>query len=307
MITIASRQNAENNLRRQASARRVYSDAKVLTAIQFFLMVALPIIGSVIVVVYPGMKSSVAAAAILAMLVDVALLERSQKKLLRKGALLQEAFDCDVLEIEWNPFFVGRKVEEEEVYKNSRRYSSHAQKNKNAPLRDWYPLAASSLPIHLGRIICQRANLWYDCELRRRVGIWALGLSLFLLALFFVFGAAVHMSMEDWVLRVLAPAMPIVAWGLKEHYKQQDAAAALKQLFEAADDLWAEAKKKKNTAAEIAKFALRSREFQTAIFLRRSTSPPIFDWIYRMLRASLEENMNESAEEMVSQVANAND
>lgn len=294
---IGTIQNLAHNVQRIAAARRAYSDAKLLVAVQMILLVAVPVLGSIAVLFAPGGKAMLATASIAITILDIAMVDRLQRNFLRLGALFQEEFDCEVLQIPWDPFLIGRRPAPEDILV---RASNLLASPSSAALRDWYP-DVSKVSIEFGRVICQRTNLWYDAQLRKRYSYCALGIAIVLSVFLVLVGTASGLPFDEWVLRVFAPALPILSWGLKEYYRQRDAADALTKLFDAARELWDDALARKRKSA----LERRCRELQTAIFQRRSITPPIFDWLYQLMRPRLEDRMNANAETMIEEALQA--
>jgi len=58
---------------------------------------------------------------------------------------------------------------------------------------------------------------------------WILGITIGLSLLLMAFGILGRLTIESFVLTVLAPAAPIVIWGLREYYRQRDAADRRRQ------------------------------------------------------------------------------
>ena len=117
--------------------------------------------------------------------------------------------------------------------------------------------------------------------------------------LLFTFGVIRGLSLENFVLTVLAPAAPIIIWGVREYVRQRDATEVLDRVRSEAETLWERAK---TGACSQAECAAQSRQFQNAIFERRSVSPVIFDWVYKIQRNRLEDQMNWGAEEFVREI-----
>lgn len=43
-------------------------------------------------------------------------------------------------------------------------------------LKDWYPKEVAALALPLARLVCQRANCWWDANLRRKYANWLLAI-----------------------------------------------------------------------------------------------------------------------------------
>jgi hypothetical protein len=287
---IAQHQNEADRIRLMRARARTYDLAELLMYLQLSLTVVIPVAGSILSLFVPEAKAYVAAFSLVVLVLDVVVLDRWQKALLKRAARLGERFDCDVLELSWDSFVVGEEVELEEVLRLANSYSGDEEKLKN-----WYPVAAAEVPIHLGRIICQRTNLRYDSQLRRNYST-LLGIAVgALFAVLLVAGLIRNQTLIDWVLQ-LTPLTPILSWSVREFYRQRDAAEQLEQLLKAASKLWADAT---SGGIDDAACKIRSREFQGAIYAKRVQNPLIPPFVYRSARSRLEKEMNAAAVEYV--------
>jgi len=102
-MSIDKRQNSSLNLKRLAAQRRLYSEAKNIMYVQFLIsiiaVVLLSILGNILsekYVVYITLFS------ILLLLLDEIFLSRKRESITYSAALIQEEFDCDVLDIPKN-------------------------------------------------------------------------------------------------------------------------------------------------------------------------------------------------------------
>jgi SMODS-associating 4TM effector domain len=296
MNHILTLQNAEPQLRLLRARRYTYLIGKRLLSLQVFLTVGVPVIGALGVLFWPNLKAYVAIASLVIAILDVTLFDRVQRTLRKRAATMQEQFDCIVLELPWEKFTVGAKLEPETIHAAASKHLGGADDPK---LRDWYPAVVGDVPLYLARIICQRTNLWYDAKLRRQYGASVLGGTIALTVLLFIFGLIGGLTLESFVLTVLAPAAPIIIWGVREFFRQRDATDVLDRVKSEAEALWDRAKTGGCTEPDC---TAQSRQFQNAIFERRSTSPLIFDWIYKIQRSGLEEQMNIGAQELVREI-----
>jgi hypothetical protein len=296
MNNIPSAENEEPQIRLLRARRWIFANGERLLWIQLILTVGVPVIGSLLSLKWPEAQGIVAFASLSIAVLDVTLFDRLQQEIRLTTAKTQEQFDCAVLDLPWNTFAVGSKVDPETIHDASKKY------NKGRPdseLVDWYPTVVGNVPLHLARIICQRTNLWYDSKLRRRFGGWALTITVSLSLLLTAFGIARKVSLDSFVLTVMAPIAPILIWGVREYFRQRDAAGALESLKLEAESLWERAKAGQCTDAEC---TIESRQFQNAIYEMLRRNPTIFGWIYKHLRESLEDQMKHGADEFVNQL-----
>ena len=292
---IATRQNAPENLRLLAAQRVFYASAKQTATIQVWIAGLTPILGAVLAALYPKAAGWAAVAGIGAALSDVLWLDPKQTDWRRCGANTQEKFDCTVLALERNEALEGQCPTIEEIYAASQEYVA----NENSPIADWYPKKAANVSLSQGRLVCQRSNLWWDSELRRRYRGWIVVSISIIIAGCFCFGFEQQWTLDHFVLAFLAPLTPALMWAGREWKRQTEGASNLDRLRETTEQLWGQMLKGNLSEAEL---TLRSRTLQDAILVGRRERATVFDWVYRRLRNKQEKQMNVGAEEMISQI-----
>lgn len=271
----------------------IYRRAKSVQAWGLVISLGFPIAGLIASAVFIPLKPFIALAALLFSFLEVLAVDRWQRTQLKNAAKLQEDFDCTVLKMEWNSFLVGRRLDPEDVFADSRRKLSDKDEQR---LINWYPLVVKELPLYLARLVCQRTNLWYDSALRKRYRYVLLTGCALLIAVAAGISLAIDPNMTTFVLSMLAPMTPVIIWALREGNRQVATCEQLDRLNEEVKKLW---DRSRSGAAE-AEISVRSRELQDAIFNHRSTSPLIFDWVYNLLRKEMEDRMNAGAEHWVN-------
>jgi SMODS-associating 4TM effector domain len=291
-------QNQDSQLKLLRARTQTYARASALMVFQLGLTVVVPVIGAISAMFRAELKPYVAAASLMIIVVDILLLDRYQKVLTKRAAKIGEQFDCSVLEMPWDQFTVGDKVEAEDIHSAAKTYAS---RHNDSALRGWYPEAVGTVPLHLARIICQRTNLRYDSRLRRSFGFIIKVGSYCLVIALVVSGLIQNLSMTAWVL-TLAPATPILAWAGREYYRQFDTAEVLDSLMKEAKKLWVDTLAGRCTVDHCLR---TSREFQNAIYNRRANSPLVLPFLYRFKRLTLEDEMNEGAAEFIREYKNS--
>lgn len=297
MNQIPARQNEEPQLRLLRARKRILDDASAWLMIQFGLTVVMPMGLTLLGLALPQIRPWAAAAALGVTLIDVLILDRMQRHRIRLSAKIAEAFDEAVLEVPWNALVGGKRAPYPEIAAAERRWARWGGTDER--LRDWYPVAAGRPPLHLGRIICQRTNLWYDGELRRHYGRWLIGLGLGLPLILLVVAGVAGLTIDSFVTTVLAPAAPILTWSAREFYRQKDAADAQETLRGEAETLWEKAKTGQCSEADC---GVQARELQNAIYLRRAGTGLIFPGLYRHRRKAMETAMNDAAEGYIAEL-----
>lgn len=294
MNSIPANQNQDKSLSLLRARRRLYNVAKRYQGVVVSVTLLLPIVSLCVASFAPVAKAYVAAAALLFGVCEVIFLDRWHKGLMKTAAKLQEDFDCDILEMRRNEFLEGGPLDPEEVYDlSAEKFSPKGEQQ----LRDWYPVAVGNVPLHVGRILCQRENLLYDGKVRITYSRLLRGGLLVLIAGLGVYSIAVGLKVEAFLLTVLAPATPILNWTLREFFRQRDTVETLERLKSESQKLWKRAVEGMplNEAAE------RSRELQDAIYNHRVASPLVFDFLYRFRRDGLEAQMNAGADHLVAE------
>lgn len=291
---ITTLQNEETQLKLLRARTQLYSYASRVLVAQLILTLLLPALGAILVIFVPAARPYVAAIALIITGLDVLVLDRRQKLLIKQAAKIGESFDCAVLALPWDRFNAGEPLEVEDVHAAARAYS---MRHDDSALKDWYPTAVAAAPLHLARIICQRANLRYDSQLRRSYGKIIATIASAILLVLLAGGLIQDLKLTDWVL-TMAPASPILTWAAREYYRQNDTANSLEEHLKAAKVLWSRALAGECDAD---KCLSQSREFQNAIYYRRASSPLIVPFLYRFKRLQLEDDMNQAATDFLKE------
>ena len=296
MNTIPQEQITQKQLDRLAAQRQLYSDAKRIQAVLITLSVPCVIVLTLLAAVLPQLRVYVAFWGIFVTLLDIVVFTPQQKSLQEKAAKIQQLFDCDVLQIDWSKLNSGSRPEPEAVVAASSR---HKGIDPNySKLQDWYPVSVGQLTIHLARLICQRCNCWWDAQLRRRYAVLGLITIVGLTVIVFLVGLIGGLTLEKFFLVVLAPLIPAVVLGIRQHIEHTEAAARLDKLKERSEELWNQAIRRRLTPQEVTE---ESYKLQNEIYDNRKRNPLIFNWIYRRLRKQQEEQMNRGAEELIEE------
>lgn len=291
MTTIAERQLRPAMLRLIRARTLVYERAKRCQALVLGLNLLLPVASAAAAAFMPEARPAIALVAVLLGIFDVTMIDSWMKSRLKVGAKLQEEFDSEVLDIDWNEFVAGAKVDAEDTFDDGQRTLSDAEEKR---LRDWYPPVVAEVPIEVGRLICQRENLVYDSGLRlayRRILFWSV-------IVFVGVASAISLAINPTFISVvlaLVPAAPALTWALRENKRQGDTIETLTRLKAEAEKLLKETIRR----TDVAEARRRSRELQDAIFGHRLTSTLVFGWLYNRLRPRLESKLTDGVEHWV--------
>src|SRR2546429_7322325 len=162
MNRIPEVQNQEAQLERLRAQRYLYSCSKIVLGAQAILSGPVALAWSLAVLLSPQLKGIAALWVLVVFLCDFTWLTRLQEAWRERAAKIQELFDCDVLELPWNSVKAGIPPTPEEIHGNADKYIR--ADDGSTPVENWYPPAVGALPLGVARIVCQRANCWWDAE-----------------------------------------------------------------------------------------------------------------------------------------------
>ena len=288
--SIPQRQNEEQFLRLLRARSRVYQRARVLQVMQLLGVVLLPVVMSIVGLIWPGSGPAIALTSLIIAVADTGWLDRAQRREIKTSAVISEEFDCELLEIPWNDPLVGRRIAPEDL-----KQAALSWRRGDDKLGNWYPEEVGNAPLSIARALCQRTNCWYDQSLRQLYG------SQLLLVVAGVFGVllfvsvVVGSSVREWIAGVLTPAAPPLIWCLREYFRQQDAIGMARDAQVRAEDLC-----QAFSRGETEQAVTRSRQVQDAIYIRRSSSPLIFPFLYSRRRPQMEQLMRSGASDSLT-------
>lgn len=293
---IAAKQNDEEQINLLAAASRIYGRAKLLMAVQFTLTVPAALASALLMAWQPTWKVWLTFFSITVTLLDALCLTRALARFKKRGAVVQQMFDCAVFDLPWPTLRCGPRVDSEDILADAQDQLRNPKARNGLP--DWYPPSVKALPLSLARLICQRASLWWDLRQRDRVrGALTAILSVLAIAIFLI--ALVRGdTVQQMILTVYVPLAPAIVWILREIIAQRDAIQADERGLAAVEALWKQAMERRLDDAEALN---QSQLVQDALFDNRSRSPLVFDWIYHLLRKRKQQQMEFKAEELVKE------
>ncbi len=294
--TIPQAQNEPQQLERLGAYSQLYLDAKRLMGIHMLLSVPLVLVGVLVVAAFPNLQIYVALWGGLVTLLGLFFLTPTQKNLQRQAAKVQQLFDCDLFQLNWQDFHnIGQPPDPEVIYRADRRYRKINPTYER--LKDWYP-DVGQLPLPLARLVCQRTNCWWDADLRRRYASWVIMLVSIFAVVVLLVGLIGGLTLESFFLVVVAPLIPALVLGITQYRDNMEAANRLDQLRDKVNDIWQRAMHSQETPDTLYQYSI---QLQDAIFKNRAASPLIFNWFYRRLRDENQDLMNKTAEDLVNE------
>jgi hypothetical protein len=223
--------------------------------------------GPLLILFRPETQAALGAAAGAWLFISRLILRPIVNRLIERGALALEQFDCFVLRLPWNRAY-GPALAEEEVIGSAARASYSGK---------WYP-DVSTAPRRIAVLICQRSNVVWS---RRQHDLYANIVSsaafTWLLA-GIVIASATAITLDAYLITVGLPSLPALLDALEIRIANTDTARKRRQLEHALDAALAEPSAGNSDDESM----LRSMQDQILEF--RRTSPLIPQLLYRWLR-----------------------
>lgn len=286
----------------QAAAQTLYGRAGRLFYAQFWLGVVVPVLLALANLLLPQFRVAQATRVAIAgwfalygllmMLLDEFWIDARQQVLKRNAATLQETFDAELFQLPWNATRVNTRLDPSDVSNAAREFLNSKSAHR---AMNWYAPVVGDTPIELGRLICQRINLWWDSKLRSRYRSGLIGFAVVLAVLGLLVAKALVLNIDGFLIGMMTVA-PAIRWALREAKRHGAALETLERLSLRAADLQRGVLEKRVDSAAVTN---ASRELQDAIYDHRSSAPIGVDWIYRRLRSEFESGMRVNADEIV--------
>jgi hypothetical protein len=298
MNSIPQEQNTQRQLERLAAQRQLYSEAKALQVINVIISVPLVIAWSILVAILPQMAVYAGLWGLSVTFLDILVFSRIQKSTQEKAAKIQQLFDCEVLQFNWSSLNCGIRIEPETIIDAYTRFKGKV--SNYSKLQDWYPVSVGQLPIHQARIICQRSNIRWDAQLRRRYSSWIIIVLVALTIIVFLIGLIGGLTLQKFLLAVLAPLTPAFVFGLRQYTEHNEAATRLDRLRENTEALLQGVISGRFTPQDMER---ESYSLQAQIYDNRRRSPLIFEWLYSRFRLKDEKQMIKGAEALIQELS----
>ena len=275
-MSIQDRQNRPESLQKLEAVTFLYHRAKQAHSLGVFLVI---LVGSLMLVVFIAKNETfsnvVTFAAMLTWFLDQIALRAWERTLKKEAAIIQEEFDCFVLDLPW-PKYKGLS------HPTPDRIKHLASKARNAPkivdkLKDWYTPDAIPDDPHQARVHCQRMNCWWDVSLRRKwkaflkIIVWCFVAATILVAI--VTGITVAK-----LTALAASNLRLLAWGASEIGEQTAAINQIDGIHRYVSTLSSEERISPTVC----------RQIQDEIFEHRCSNPPVPNWLYRLNRDNQE-------------------
>ena len=292
---IVARENLPKNIERLAAQREIYYRAKQLFGLQLFLTIIVTLFLTIVGLVFSYFGLNIdwlrGIYGVLITFADLFLIN-TLNKLRQKAAAIQESFDCDVLNLEWNKVIVGDEPLIEDVKKYSAKHLSRVKSFDE--LKNWYAETIAAVDGTAAKIICQRSNFSYDYAIRSNFLFAIAGGALTILILLISFALFENLTLRSFFLTVILPFMPVLTLSAKLYNDHNSSIKNLESLKSNLNTLWSSV-----LSGAAANSDATIRQIQDKIFLNRKSNPLIPELIYNRLRPKLEAEMYYGVDELV--------
>jgi hypothetical protein len=280
MVEIDAAETSELNRYRMAAKESFYGSATKAMEWGWWGSLAFAVLGPVALFAYPDAGSYVGAGAGLWIFITRLGLEPLARERKLNGVCAQEAFDCDVLGIDWNRSLAAPLAPEE--------IRGAAGEVDFAAKRDsWYPVG-EPVDWPTSVLICQRSNAVWAWRQHRSFSHLLKIAAIALAGLGVVFALAEGASLGRYLVTLGLPSLPAALELIELIGRHRWAAERRQQTNEELEALIARGDAR----------AIQIREFQDQLFLLRRDEPNVPERFYRHVREDYERDMRFGASQM---------
>ena len=275
-MSVHERQNKQWSIDRLVAQRLLYSYAKIVEnwRLVSMLVVAVLLLCGLAV----GPISQVAPAIIVFLwFVDQVALVPLAGRMKKEAAIIQEDFDCFVLDIPWPEHRGVERPTQDRVDELARKGKKKASVTKC--LEDWY--GKDDIPAEelAARLHCQKVNCWWDGRLHKKWIVSICFALLVTLGVCLLVAVLVDVALLEVVL-VAAAALRLLAWLWMEIQAQLVSKRRMEKLHRYLS--LADTQARQMNLCDV-------RLVQATIFEHRGSGPMVPDWFYHLKKRQLDE------------------
>lgn len=216
---------------------------------------------------------------------------------LQKAVTIQEQFDVDLFDLEWNYSLAGHKVAPEDIHTSANRVRKGRQLDR---LRNCYPDVDGAVwPLNV--LLCQRANAVWGRRGHHRYAylIASLGLTWFIAGI--VMAIIAHVTLAGYLVKVFLPSQPAFL-DTVDLFRGHHGLSLEKESLE--NDITALWEKGVGNLVDVTK--QDCRKFQDQMFRLRQSGMQIPQVVYLAFRKQDEKAMRAASARLLSSVPNSN-
>jgi hypothetical protein len=282
MNNIKLNQELPQNMKFLKAQRVIYANAKKIYRLQLTITILVVVILNVIKLIQKSFTSIdltpyIALVSVSITLFDLLFLSGYLSKFKTNGAKVQELFDCNVYDMEWNETNSGDKPENWIIEEAENKYHH----NPKAPLSNWYHIELDGLNQQDAVLRCQETNLEYDRKLRYHFKNDCLIICLAIVVLSFATATIINASLQGYLTNFIAPTLPLIVILIKLVIDNDKAVKSLEEVRKAA-------RKLRNAGGILSMTQLR--QVQDKLYCSRKDSSLIPENYYEYRRSKLEQS-----------------
>ena len=293
---IVELQNRPENIKMLKAMRHLYSKVGKLTKYYFIFCVLFPI---VISFAKPFISSEdyqvlfhfMIAYNLLSLMAGL-WLECKIKKERVLAAKIQQQFDCNVFELQWNRYTFGAQPSLEDI-------NSNAKSSNDEDFLNWYDRDVDIVDRMLAVIICQRINLTYDVALRKKFLCSLTIISIIILIIILGIAFYEDEGLRTTIVFVAVPLIPVIRWFFSTRKANSDNIEKCERIKKIIDDYLEEYRNNGIVFSDI-----DLCEIQNCIYDHRKTAFKIPDFIYNKMRSNQEEATHITVGELITRYIN---
>lgn len=294
MNTINLTQSSKENMDLLYAQAHLYNRIKNFSNINFIISIIVPIILSITAAVlksklgFPQEKLSaflgIYGLVVLTLNVCLNGYIASERK---KAATIQEMYDCNVLRVSWNDLKVVKRIPRDTVFRAASYYLNRPEKaSKRFGSEGWYVNKKYDAPQHVMALLCHGKNVGWDTSLRQKLNaIYICGMSVSFVSLI-LYAVYMDAKLND-VLFYLVFTLPLLRYFLIQFLDNRKSRDRSQKLKEYIDKEISDIKISGIINDDALNYKLRT--IQDEIFVHRSSSPSVPNYIHLKMKRSNEE------------------
>lgn len=302
MNTINLTQSSKENMDLLYAQAHLYNRIKRFSNINFIISIIVPIMLSVTAAVLKS-KTGIPQEKISAYLGMYGLIVLTLNVVLngyisserKKAATIQEMYDCNVLRVKWNDLKVGKEIPRDTVFRAASYYLNRPEKaKKRFGDEGWYINKKYAAPQHVMALLCHGKNFGWDTSLRQKLNaIYICGMSISFISLI-LYAVYMDAKLNDLLFYVVF-TLPLLRYFLIQFLDNRKSRDRSQKLKEYIDREISDIKISGIIDDDALNYKLRT--IQDEIFVHRSSSPSVPNYIHLNMKKNNEEVYNDYFDE----------
>ncbi|KML40666.1 hypothetical protein VL14_13245 [Cytobacillus firmus] len=289
------KQNSKENIQLLKAMRYNYDFAKLYFKIRMLVSIVLPMLSIIFTSLFKFEVISINLGSFFSVIGSLWLVayhyfKKMEDSFIEKGAKIQEQFDINIFNIDWNVVLIGHKVSPEDIQSSSDKFSGEVSKLKN-----WYS-GLEAKEHYVNVLLSQRSNLMWARSLKQNYSllITLLG-AIYVIATLFI-GSMIDISLKDYLLIIFIPSLSILIYITETRDKLS---GQVKQNTELGEEIRTIIEQNQSSIDK-----LLCRQFQDAIYINNRVGAVLIPEFLYWLRRNKDDNQMLEVNRQLSEKAN---